>query len=152
MELDEADIQKLMTESAARPQCRRMPPAMRSIFLPTFRCRRAWKWKWATDHPVQGPLLAAAKEFAFANGIDQAGFSKTLGLFVAHQVHETQVVNQAKATELAKLGATAAARVDAITQFVRGVTGDDKLAASVTTMLFTPIRCEFGIWWQVRLT
>jgi hypothetical protein len=69
-----------------------------------------------------------------ANGLDQAGFSKMMALYAAVQVQETQTINSAK---LAKLGSTATARVDAITQFVRGMTGDDALAGSVTKMLFT---------------
>jgi hypothetical protein len=141
MELDEGDIRKIMAESAMRESRKATMPADAAGYtlnLPAdLKLPDGMTWKWATDHPVQGPLLAAAKEFAFANGIDQAGFSKMMGLFVAHQTHEAQVVNQAKAAELAKLGATATARVDSITQFVRGMTGDDKLAASVTSMLFT---------------
>jgi hypothetical protein len=77
-----------------------------------------------------------AKEWAYANGVDQAGFSKLMSLYAAAQIHETQQFNKARAAEVAKLGAMGPARVDACTTFLRGTIGDD-LAKAIVTNLFT---------------
>jgi hypothetical protein len=65
-----------------------------------------------------------AKEWAHAHGIDQAGFSKMMSLYAATQLHEGQMIARARAAEVGKLGDTAPARIDAVTQFLRGNLGD----------------------------
>ena len=89
-------------------------------------------FKWATDHPVTGPLIGQAKEFALAHGLDQAAFSKMMGMYAASQVHEAQMISKAQATEREKLGPMIAHRVDAVTQFIRGTVGDDKISKGLT--------------------
>ncbi len=139
--LDAADVQKLMTESAAREARKATMPvdaASYSLDLPAdFKMPEGVQFSWAVDHPVQGPLIAQAKEFAFANGIDQAGFSKMMSMYVAAQTHKMQMVQKAVASEISKLGTTGPARVDAVTTFLRGTIGDDKLTQSITSHLFT---------------
>jgi hypothetical protein len=141
MELSEADIQQIMTESAAREARKAAVPATAaeySLDLPSdFQMPEGQLFKWATDHPVQGPLIGMAKEFAFANGLDQAAFSKMMGLYAASQVHEAQLISKAAAAEVAKLRTNAPARVDSVIRFIRGTVGDDKLAKSITQQLLT---------------
>jgi hypothetical protein len=60
------------------------------------------------------PLLAQARVMAHEMGISQQHFSRLLSLYAGAQVSEQQTINTARAAEIAKLGATATARVDAI--------------------------------------
>jgi hypothetical protein len=140
MELDEKDIRQIMTETAAREARKATLPADPSAYtldLPAdFQMPEGVQWKWNTADPVQGPLLNMAREFAHAHNIDQAGFSKMLSLYAAAQTHETTLINKARAGEIAKLGATAPARIDAAVQFLRGNLGDE-LAKHLTANLFT---------------
>jgi hypothetical protein len=82
------------------------------------------EWKWDVDNPITGPLLGQAKEFAHANGLDQAQFSKMLGLYVTHQLHEQQMINAARKAEIEKLGPNVALRVDSVQTWLRGLLGD----------------------------
>ena len=82
------------------------------------------EWSFSPDHPVQGPLLAQAREFAHSAGLNQDQFSQMLSLHAANQIQEQMVFQRAKAEELAKLGALGGARVDAIRTWVRGLVGD----------------------------
>ena len=140
MLLDEKDIRQIMTEAAAREARKAtLPadPAAYALDLPAdFQMPEGVKWQWNVNDPVQGPLIGMAKEFAHAHGIDQAGFSKMMGLYAATQVHEAQMIAKARAAEVAKLGATGPARIDAAVQFLRGTLGDE-LAKALTVNLFT---------------
>jgi hypothetical protein len=140
MELDEKDIRQIMTEMSAREARKATMPAAAADFKldlpPDFVMPEGVQWKWNVDDPVQGPLLNMAREFAHANNIDQAGFSKMISLYAAAQTHEMTLINKARAAEVAKLGATGPARIDAAVQFLRGNLGDE-LAKHLTVNLFT---------------
>jgi hypothetical protein len=142
MELNEADIQKIMTEAAAREARRANMPASAAEYkldLPAdFVVPEGQAaFKWSTDHPVLGPIIGQAKEFALANGIDQAGFSKMMGLYASAQMQEAVAFAKAQAAEVAKLGPNITARVDAVNQFVRGMVGDDKPARAISRSLYS---------------
>jgi hypothetical protein len=140
MELDEKDVRQIMTEMAAREARKATLPADPSAYtldLPAdFQMPEGVQWKWNTADPVQGPLLNMAREFAHAHNIDQAGFSKMISLYAAAQTHEMTLINKARTAEVAKLGATGPARIDAAVQFLRGNLGDE-LAKHLTVNLFT---------------
>jgi hypothetical protein len=90
---------------------------------------------------VLGPMVGLAKEFAFSHGLDQDGFAKMMSLYAATQVHETALINKARAAEVGKLGANAPVRVDAVTQFLRGNLGDAH-AKAITSGLHTAKQIE----------
>jgi hypothetical protein len=139
--LDVKDIQQIMTESAAREARKATVPATAADYrldLPSdFVMPEGQSWQWQTDHPVLGPIIGQAKELALSLGMDQAAFSKMMGLYTASQVHEQQLISKAAAAEAAKLGANVTARVTAVTQFIRGAIGDDKIAGAITRQLLT---------------
>jgi hypothetical protein len=139
MTLSETDIRQLMTEAGAREARKTTMPVTAADYrldLPA-EMPEGTKFTWSIDHPVLGPIIGQAKEFAFANNIEQNGFQKMMNLYVAAQVQEAQTISKAQAAEVAKLGPMAAHRVDAVTTFVRGMVGDDKLAQAITRQLFT---------------
>jgi hypothetical protein len=112
-------------------------PAKYELALPKdFELPQGVEWKWGVDHPVMGPLLDQAKEFAHANGIGQAGFEKMLSFFVAHQVHEQAMINELRQKEVTKLGAMGPSRVDSIITWLRASVGD-QLARSLAMNMFT---------------
>jgi hypothetical protein len=141
MELDEADITGLMERHALEQGRKAAMPATAaeySLDLPSdFVMPEGQTFKFSTDHPVLGPLIGQAKEFALAHGLDQGAFSKMMSLYAASQVHEAQLIAKAQAAEREKLGPMIATRVDAVTQFIRGTVGDDKISKGMTQRILT---------------
>ena len=69
------------------------------------------------------PILAQAKTMAHEMGIGQEDFSKLLGLYAAAQVTTASSTASAQQAEIAKLGPTATARIDAIERYYDAVLG-----------------------------
>jgi hypothetical protein len=86
-------------------------------------------WSWDANDP----LIAQARDFANASGMGQEAFSKLLGLHAASRVSEMQMLKNAHAAEVAKLGATGNARVDAVKTWLTAMGGAD--AKSLTDIL-----------------
>jgi hypothetical protein len=141
MELSEADITGLMERHSLEQSRKAAMPATAAEYkldLPSdFVMPEGQNFKWATDHPVTGPLIGQAKEFALAHGLDQAAFSKMMAMHAASQVHEAEMISKAQAVEREKLGPMIAHRVDAVTQFIRGTVGDDKISAGMSQRILT---------------
>jgi hypothetical protein len=141
LELAPADVAGLMEHHALEQSRKATLPATAADYkldLPSdFVMPEGQSWQWQTDHPVLGPIIGQAKELAHSLGMDQAAFSKMMGLYTASQIHEQQLVSKAAAAEVAKLGANVTARVTAVTQFIRGAIGDDKIAGAITRQLLT---------------
>jgi hypothetical protein len=94
-------------------------------------------WKWATDHPVLGPLIGQSKELAHSLGMDQPAYSKMMSLFAASQIHEAQMISKAQAAEREKLGPNIAHRADSVSQFIRSAVGDDRISKGMTQRILT---------------
>lgn len=71
------------------------------------------------------PLIGRARELAHARGIDQGTFSDMLGVYAATKISEQQMLSNARAAELSKLGSTAQNRVDAISTWIKARAGAD---------------------------
>lgn len=82
------------------------------------------------------PLLAQARTLAHELGIPQEGFSKLLGLYAGTQVSSQQEVLTAHNAEVAKLGPTGPARVDAVTTVFKAVLGEAE-GKQLASRLFT---------------
>jgi hypothetical protein len=93
---------------------------------------------------MNDPLIAQARALAHAEGMSQDAFSKQLGLYAAAKVAEETQIATARSAEIAKLGSTASARVDAVTQWLSGVdTSSDKGdAQALAGMLVTARHVE----------
>lgn len=99
------------------------PTEYKLEFAPDYTLPQGIEWKW--DDEGKSPLIGQAREYAAANGINQEGFSKLLGLYAASRVGEIQQLNTAKAAELGRLGENANARVDAVRTWLKSVGGSD---------------------------
>jgi hypothetical protein len=93
---------------------------------------------------MNDPVLASARQQAHAMGATQEDFSKMLGLYAAAKVGEQAQISAARTAEVAKLGPTAPARVDAVTRWLAGVdTSTDKGdARALAGMLVTARHVE----------
>jgi hypothetical protein len=70
------------------------------------------------------PLLAQAKSIAHAEGLSQEGFSRLLAIYAGTQVVSQQQVATARNAEVAKLGATGPARIDALNTYFTSQLGE----------------------------
>lgn len=84
------------------------------------------------------PLVAKYREFAVANGLDQAAFTKGLDIIGALKVGEAQQFEHAKADQLGKLGVNAPDRIGAVTRWLTAMAGD-KAAAMVRVLEQAPV-------------
>lgn len=82
------------------------------------------------------PLLSQARTLAHELGIPQEGFSKLLGLYAGTQVASQQAIKTAHDAEVAKLGPTGPARVDAVTTVFKAVLGEAE-GKQLASRLFT---------------
>ena len=93
------------------------------------------------------PLLNQARAFMF--DIDsgkisgQEAFSRMLALNAAAQVNSQQQIRQARDAEIAKLGPTAPARIDAVSTWMKAKLGDE-LAGAWNQMMVTAKHVELG--------
>jgi hypothetical protein len=73
-----------------------------------------------SDYKVDSshPLFFQAQQFAHKNGLTQEAFSEMLALAAGREIGTAEMLRQARAAEIAKLGATGTARVSAIENFL----------------------------------
>jgi hypothetical protein len=94
------------------------------------------EFQFHLDDPTSAAILGQAKQFAFENGLDQAGFSKMMGLFASHQLNEQAKFNAVQKAELEKLGPNAAIRVDSVARWLEATAGT-QYADALRRTLFT---------------
>ena len=87
------------------------------------------------------PLIGQYRSLAIEAGLDQATFSKGLGLIAAIRVGEATQIKTARDAEIAKLGPNASARVDAVTTWAKAMVGDEA-AGALSQMLVTSRHVE----------
>ena len=124
VELTGAEIRELLANKAAadskalsRPQT---PDAYRAELPADFQTPEGLpKFEFNQDDP----LLHQAKVFAHEHGIPQEAFSKLLGLYAGSQMVSQQQVTAGRNAEIAKLGTTGPARIDALTTYFKAQLG-----------------------------
>jgi hypothetical protein len=136
MLLTEADIKSLITEKAAADLRKAQVPATAEAYaadLPAdFKLPEGMQWQWKTDDPS----YIDARNWAFSQGLTQPQWSQLLSFHASTQIREQQMIGNAAAAELAKLGANATARVTAVDTWLRGTLGDN-LGGAVRQMMLT---------------
>jgi hypothetical protein len=139
-ELTETDIAGLMAEKAARDSRAANTPKDAASFtldLPAdFKLPEGiGEFRWSDD-PVSTATLGQLKQWAHGHQLDQGAFSGLLALYASHQAAEQQKFAEAQRAEVAKLGAAAPTRVDAVNTWLRSMVGD-QLAESLRKTLIT---------------
>jgi hypothetical protein len=136
--LDNNQIKEILAADAEQKSRRANLPADASAYtldLPAdFKMPEGVDFRWEVNHPVFGPMINQAREFAHSIGLDQATFSRMMGLYAASQTYEAKVIADVKRAELEKLGATAHSRVDAVKTFLRAHCGDASAKAITDVM------------------
>jgi hypothetical protein len=74
----------------------------------------------------------------------QEAFSKFLGLYAGAQISQASTIETARLAEVAKLGPTATARVDAIERFMNAYVGDPTAGKTLTGLLATAGHVQFA--------
>lgn len=82
-------------------------------------------FKFDDKDPILGPVLAEARKTANELGLDQAGFSRLLGLHAAARASELSTLKTAHEAEVTKLGPAGPARINAMETFIGAKFGPD---------------------------
>ena len=82
------------------------------------------------------PLWAQGKAWALKNGLSQEAFQEAVALVAGDRVGTQAQIDSARNAEIAKLGSTGPARVDAITTWANAFVGPDD-AKLLASRLFT---------------
>lgn len=82
------------------------------------------------------PLFAQARAWALKHGLSQDVFSEGLGLVAGSQVSSEATIKAARDAEVAKLGPTGPARIDALSRFFNGYLGENE-GKQVMARVFT---------------
>jgi hypothetical protein len=104
----QTDSQKLTTPKPGEYQLR---------FNDDFVLPQGTEWKWDEN----SPLLTAVREFASANNMSQATFSRLLQMHAASRIGEDMAFAEAKAREVQALGDAANQRVDAVRTWLKAM-------------------------------
>jgi len=92
----------------------------------------------AFEFKVDDPAMIEARKAAHELKLDQAGFSKLLGVYAANRIAEHQQITAGKTAEMAKLGATADTRIENVATWLTARAGD-KAAHSIATLKAYPV-------------
>jgi hypothetical protein len=143
IELSEQDVRGLLERKGLEDSRRATMPASAAEYqLPTdMPMPPGMSWKWNTEDPVLSPLIGQVKEWAFAHGVDQPGFNKLVGTWVAHELAGQARFEQAQKAEREKLGQTAPLRISAIETFFNAHLGTES-AKALTQTLFTAAQVQ----------
>jgi hypothetical protein len=143
LDLGPEDVKSLLERHALESSRRATMPASTDQYtLPTdMPMPPGMSWQWRTDDPVMAPLLGQVKEWAFAHGVDQPGFNKLLGTWVAHELAGQAQFERAQAAEREKLGPTSPVRISAVQTFLNAHLGTES-AKALTQTLFTAAQVQ----------
>lgn len=119
-QFDDLAAFKATADSArlARPQ---KPEDYKAELPATFKPPEGMKF----EIDAADPMIAQYRALAVEAGLDQATFSKGLGLIAAIRVGEAQQIKTAFDGEVAKLGASGPQRVDAVMTWLTAMGGED---------------------------
>lgn len=98
----------------------------------TFQAPQGTEFKIDADNP----LWSQARTWAHKNGISQEAFAEGIALIAGDRIATSQQITAARNAEVAKLGTTGPARVDAVTTFFKAHLGDAD-GARLASRLFT---------------
>jgi hypothetical protein len=129
------DLSARDAERVAREQAIPVSPDKYEIKLPEgFKPPEGMQFEFNADDPA----LAEARKAAHELKLDQAGFSRMLGIYAANKLAEVQAVSKGRETEMAKLGASGPQRIEAIETWLNAKVGD-KAKVLVSTLKQYPV-------------
>lgn len=115
------DLSAFKAEADVRKQAVPASPDKYEVKLPEgFKPPEGMQFEFKTDDPA----MIEARKAAHEMGLDQAGFSRLLGVYAANKLGELQATTTAREAEMTKLGTTGSARIDAVETWLKAKVGD----------------------------
>src|SRR6185312_2130535 len=122
-------------ERVAREAALPAAPDKYEIKLPEgFKPPEGMAFEFKTDDPA----LVEARKAAHELKLDQAGFSRILGIYAANKLAENQAVTAGRQAEMDKLGATGPQRLEAVETWLKAKVGD-KASTIISTLKQYPV-------------
>jgi hypothetical protein len=133
-----ADLMKFKAEQAVRATTLPASPDNYEAKVPdTFKAPGDAKFEFNKDDPD----LKQLQQLAHSRQWDQATFSDVPALHAAREISKQTIINNARNTELAKLGTMAPQRIDAVKQWAHGTLGS-ALGGAIEQMLVSARHVE----------
>lgn len=115
------DLSAFKAEQDIRAQALPASPDKYEVKLPEgFKPPEGMAFEFNADDPA----LAEARKVAHESKLDQATFSRMLGIHAAVKIAEQQQVTAGRTAEMAKLGSAGPARIDALETWLKAKVGD----------------------------
>lgn len=128
--LSARDAERLAREQAIPPS-----PDKYEVKLPDgFKPPEGMQFEFDNNDPA----MIEARKAAHDLKLDQAGFSRMLGVYAANRIAEQQTIANGRAAEMGKLGPTAEARLDGVATWLKARAGD-KANVLIDTMKKFPV-------------
>jgi hypothetical protein len=123
-EVSEGEIAGMLDRQAAEDLKRATLPAAAADYRPVLPEGLALPGGHTYTFDPADPSLAAAQNWAHSKGLSQSEFSEVLAIYASHEAQRETVLAEVARAEIAKAGANAGQRVDAIGRWIRGEVGD----------------------------
>lgn len=137
LELSDQEIADLVAHKAAadarKLSAPQSPQEYEAKLSPNFKLPEGTEFKL----DEADPLWAQAKTWAHKNGLSQEAFAEAIDLVAGRDLITHEKVRAAQNGEIAKLGTTGPARIDAIERFYTGLLGSTPEAKAVMSRIFT---------------
>ena len=130
VKLSGSEIRALLASKAAAESARLSRPRSRTPTGPFARRFQAPEGLPKFEFRTDDPLLAQARTWAHKAGLTQEQFAEALALYAGSQLISQQQVTAARNSEVAKLGATGMARINALDTFFRATLGAPRTGPS----------------------
>jgi hypothetical protein len=122
-------------ERVAREQAIPAAPDKYEVKLPEgFKAPEGMQFEFKNDDPAMIEARKAAHELK----LDQAGFSRLLGVYAANRLAEQQQIATGRTAEMSKLGPTAEQRIDGVATWLKARAGD-KADTLISTLKQFPV-------------
>jgi hypothetical protein len=123
-EVSEAELAGMMDRQAQDDLCKATLPAAPEAYKAELPADLKLPGGLEYKFDVNDPTMIAARNLAHSKGWSQQDFSEALGLFAGHHVAQEAALAERSAAEVAKAGANAPQRVDAVGKWITGMVGE----------------------------
>lgn len=129
------DLSAFKAEADVRKQAIPASPDKYEVKLPEgFKPPEGMQFEFKVDDPA----MIEARKAAHEMGLDQAGFSRLLGVYAANKLGELQATNAGRDAQKALLGSAADTRIDQVATWLEAKVGD-KAKVMIATLKQFPV-------------
>lgn len=131
-----AQTARLAAEDSRRLALPQTPEAYQIALPADFKAPEGIEFQFDNNDPLLAQARSVMHDIDQGKLSGQDAFSKLLGLYAGSQVSSAAQVKVAREAEVAKLGPTGPARVDAVTTFLKATLGDAE-GSQIASRMFT---------------